>query len=112
MKTLVPHTLRLRISSARQVSIIGDFNNWHSSAHPLVQVAPDLWERIIDLPAGKHRYAFFIIDDLAASAGAVKSRVLANGSVLWVPEDPAQSVSFTAHPSLTLNRFAAERRVA
>jgi len=109
MKTLIPHTLRLRISGARQVSIVGDFNNWHSSAHPLVQVAPDLWERIVDLPAGKHRYAFFVIDDIAASGGAVKSRVMGNGSVLWVPEDPSQSVSVTAHPSLSLSRFGVER---
>jgi hypothetical protein len=105
MKTYIPHTIRIRVPSARQVSLVGDFNNWHSSAHPLNQVASDLWERIVDLPAGKHRYAFFVIDDLAASGGAVKSRVVGNGAVIWVPEDPAQSISITAHPSLSLSRI-------
>jgi len=50
-----------------------------------------------------------VIDDIAASGGAVKSRVMGNGSVLWVPEDPSQSVSVTAHPSLSLSRFGVER---
>ena len=68
MKVYIPHTIRIRLPHARQVSVVGDFNNWHSSAHPLVQVGPDLWERIVDLPPGKHRYAFFVIDDLVASA--------------------------------------------
>jgi 1,4-alpha-glucan branching enzyme len=111
MKNYIPHTIRLRLTGARHVAVVGDFNNWHSNAHPLVQVAPDLWERIVDLPPGKHRYAFFVIDDLNASGGSVKSRVVANGAVLWVPEDPANSLSITAHPGLTLHR-ADQRRVA
>ncbi|HVT79764.1 MAG TPA: glycogen-binding domain-containing protein [Phycisphaerae bacterium] len=102
MKTYIPHTIRIRISDARQVSIVGDFNNWHSNAHPLVQVAPGLWERIVDLPAGKHRYAFFVIDDVPH---AVRSRIVGNGSVLWVPENPEHSFSVSAHPSLSLRRL-------
>jgi 1,4-alpha-glucan branching enzyme len=101
MKTYIPHTIRIRISNARQVAIVGDFNNWHSNAHPLVEVAEGLWERIVDLPAGKHRYAFFVIDDIPY---AVRSRVVGNGSVLWVPENPEQSLSVSAHPSLSIQR--------
>jgi hypothetical protein len=111
MKNYIPHTIRIRLAGARQVSLVGDFNNWHSSAHPLVQVGPDLWERIVDLPVGKHRYAFFVIDDLGASGGAVKSRVVGNGAVLWVPERAGQSLSITAHPGLSVGGFS-ERRVA
>jgi 1,4-alpha-glucan branching enzyme len=111
MKTYIPHTLRLRLSGARHVALVGDFNNWHSNAQQLVQVAPDLWERIVDLSPGKYRYAFFVIDDLQASQGAVKSRVVGNGAVLWVPDDPANSVSVTSHPGLSLQR-ADHRRVA
>ena len=102
MKTYIPHTIRIRISNARQVSIVGDFNNWHSNAHPLVQVASGLWERIVDLPAGKHRYAFFVLDDVPH---AVRSRIVGNGSVLWVPENPEHSFSVSAHPSLSLRRI-------
>ncbi len=107
MNVLVPHTIRIRVPSARHVAILGDFNNWHSNAHPLVQVGADLWERIIDLPPGKHRYAFFVIDDVEDRD--LRTRVIGNGSVLWVPENSAQSLSITAHPSLALRR---ELRVA
>src|SRR4051794_5645186 len=101
MHLLIPHTIRIRIPNARQVSIVGDFNNWHSNAHPLVQIAPGLWERIVDLPAGKNRYAFFVLDDVPAQEGALRTRVIGNGAVLWVPENPEHSFSITAHPSLT-----------
>ncbi|HVS73463.1 MAG TPA: glycogen-binding domain-containing protein [Phycisphaerae bacterium] len=99
MSTFTPYTIRIRVPAAQQVSIVGDFNHWHSSAHPLVEVAPGLWERIIDLPPGKHRYAFFILDD---AGGALHSRVLANGSVLWVPDSPDQAITLTPHPALAL----------
>jgi hypothetical protein len=106
MKTYVPHTIRVRQPHAKQVSLIGDFNNWHSNAHPMVEVGPDLWERIVDLPPGKHRYAFFVIDDLRVSEGALRSRIVGNGSVLWVPESPDQSISVAAHPAMSLARVA------
>jgi hypothetical protein len=69
-----------------------------------VEVGPDLWERIIDLPAGKHRYAFFVIDDTELSGGSLRSHIVANGSVLWVPEFLDQAVSIIAHPSLAVGR--------
>ena len=90
MPSFIPHTIRIRIPNARQVAIIGDFNNWHSNDDPLVEVAPGLWERVVDLPVGKHRYAFFVIDD---AADAIRTRIVGNGSVLRVPEDPEQSFS-------------------
>jgi 1,4-alpha-glucan branching enzyme len=116
MKVFIPHTIRIRIPNARQVAIVGDFNNWHSNAHPLVRVGPDLWERIVDFPTGKQRYAFFVIDDVAKAAAGVRSRIVANGSVLWVPENSQQSLSVTAHPNLAIvddgRSWANQRAVA
>ena len=104
METYIPHTIRIRIPNARHVAVVGDFNNWHTAAHPLVEVAPDHWERIIDLPAGKHRYAFFVLDHAHGERGDgyIRSRVIANGAVIWVPENPEQGVSITAHPALAV----------
>ena len=90
MRNFIPHTIRIRIPNARQVAVIGDFNNWHSNADPLVEVAAGLWERIVDLPVGKHRYAFHVIDD---AADAIRSHIVGYGSVVRVPEDPEQSFS-------------------
>jgi 1,4-alpha-glucan branching enzyme len=113
MTTYIPHTIRIQIPHARHVAIVGDFNNWHTSAHPLVEVAPGQWERIIDLPAGKHRYAFFVLEDnhterlIDASNPSnqrpLRSRIIANGSVLWVSENPQNAVSITPHPALALH---------
>jgi hypothetical protein len=111
MKPYIPHTLGLRIAGVRHVSVVGDFNNWHSNAHPLVQVAPNLWERIVDLPPGKHRYAFFVIDEPREGSSALKSRVIANGAVLWVPENPGEALSITAYPSMPIHR-STTRQVA
>ena len=112
MTTYIPHTIRIRIPNARHVAVVGDFNNWHTSAHPLVEVAPGAWERIIDLPAGKHRYAFFVLEDAGTEhlldvnplfRSTLRSRIIANGSVLWVSDNPDHAVSITAHPALALH---------
>ena len=108
MSTYIPHTIRIRLPNARHVAVVGDFNNWHTSAHPLVEVAPGAWERIIDLPAGKHRYAFFVLEDSEAEnaggpEGSLRSRIIANGSVLWVSGDTEQAVSITAHTALAIH---------
>ena len=100
MATFIPHTIRIHLPNALQVSIVGDFNNWHSNAHPLVQVGPDLWERLVDLPPGKHRYAFFVLHD--SDDRDLRSRIIGNGSVLWVPESEEQAISITAHPELAM----------
>ncbi len=117
MTTYIPHTIRIRVPNARHVAVVGDFNNWHTSAHPLVEVAPGAWERIIDLPPGKHRYAFFVLEESGNErllnngdhhANPLRSRIVANGSVLWVSENPNHAVSITAHPALALHPKVAE----
>jgi hypothetical protein len=92
-----PHTIRIRIADAEHVALVGDFNNWHTAAHPLVQVGGDVWERIVDLPAGKHKYAFFVLG--RGEAGQTRSRIVANGSVLFVPEPGDVDIRITAHPA-------------
>jgi 1,4-alpha-glucan branching enzyme len=109
MSVYIPHTIRVRILNARHVAVVGDFNNWHTSAHPLVEVAPGSWERIIDLPAGKHRYAFFVLEETTTETSetlGLRSRVVANGSVIWVSDIPEQAVSITAHPSLAIHQHS------
>jgi hypothetical protein len=101
----IPHTIRVRIPNASQVSLVGDFNNWQSSADPLVQIAPNTWERVIDLPAGRHRYGFHVIDDPALVQGAIKSRLVANGSVISVSPSLEESLAFP--PTTTAKRLVA-----
>ena len=104
MTNLISHSIRVRMPHARQVALIGDFNDWDAYAHPLVQVAPGLWERAVSLPAGQHRYAFFVVEDVRQNGGAARTRVEGNGAVLWVPENPEQALSVTSYPARVASR--------
>jgi hypothetical protein len=45
----------------QQVSLVGDFNNWHKRAHPMRRVdGRDEWELKISLKPGRYRYKFLL----------------------------------------------------
>lgn len=47
--------------SAREVALIGSFNDWQSKEAEMVQIRPGLWEVSLDaLPPGIHRYKYLI----------------------------------------------------
>jgi serine protease AprX len=47
--------------SAREVALIGSFNDWQSKDGEMVQIRPGLWEGVLDVSArGTHRYKFLI----------------------------------------------------
>lgn len=101
----IPHTLRIHLPQAAQVSVVGDFNNWQPSSDPLVQIAPDVWERVIDLPPGRHRYGFHVVDDPTQVGGAIRSRLIASNSVINV--SPLGDESFVFPPKPTNPRMVA-----
>jgi 1,4-alpha-glucan branching enzyme len=45
---------------ARQVLLVGDFNNWNPYSHPLKKNRAGLWEIEIDLPPGEYSYRFIV----------------------------------------------------
>ena len=46
---------------AREVALVGSFNEWQSRDGEMVQIRPGLWEGVLDVPArGTHRYKFLI----------------------------------------------------
>ena len=50
--------------SARQVYLVGDFNDWSKNRTPLTRtVNQSAWTVSIPLPAGKHEYAFIVADE-------------------------------------------------
>lgn len=51
----------VRAPGARQVSLVGDFNDWNQEATPLAQEsAPGVWTVEIPLASGRHEYAFVV----------------------------------------------------
>ncbi len=48
-------------SSARSVSLVGDFNGWRRGETPLnVASKPGVWTVSLPLPPGRHEYAFIV----------------------------------------------------
>ena len=47
--------------TAKQVTLVGEFNHWDKSATPLSQVpGKDLWVAEVKLQPGRYQYAFFV----------------------------------------------------
>ena len=47
--------------AAREVALVGSFNDWQTKDGEMVQIRPGLWEGVLDMPArGTHRYKFVI----------------------------------------------------
>jgi 1,4-alpha-glucan branching enzyme len=47
-------------TQARTVSLVGDFNNWEPTAHPMTQMPDRSWLLQVELKHGHHRYAFLV----------------------------------------------------
>jgi 1,4-alpha-glucan branching enzyme len=45
---------------ARAVSLVGDFNQWSSSTHPMKRTPDGAWSATVELKHGHHRYAFLV----------------------------------------------------
>jgi hypothetical protein len=45
---------------ARSVSLVGDFNDWNSRAHPMHRRVDGWWFLQISVPHGHHRYRFLV----------------------------------------------------
>jgi hypothetical protein len=47
--------------AAKEVALVGSFNDWQTKDGEMVQIRPGLWEGMIDTPRrGKQRYKFMI----------------------------------------------------
>ena len=46
--------------SAKQVSLVGDFNNWEPDATPMVRQPDGRWMASLELGHGYHEYVFLV----------------------------------------------------
>lgn len=84
----VPVQITFDAAGARNVSIVGDFNDWDSSAAPLTRFGPNgPWTATVKVMPGRHLYAFMVDGKLVADPRAPHERDLDFGgdaSVLMV----------------------------
>jgi 1,4-alpha-glucan branching enzyme len=59
-KTLRTVNFICNAPQAGAVSLVGDFNQWDPSMHPMKQMPDKMWLLGLDLPHGHHRYAFLV----------------------------------------------------
>jgi len=49
-----------RAPQAQTVSIVGDFNGWQPTAHPMTRMPDGGWTIRLELPHGHHQYLFLV----------------------------------------------------
>ena len=49
-----------RAPQAKSVSLIGDFNEWQPTAHPMTRMPDGGWVIRMELPHGHHQYLFLV----------------------------------------------------
>lgn len=49
---------------AKAVSLVGDFNNWDPTTHPMKSMPEGAWWLQVELRHGHHRYAFMVDGEL------------------------------------------------
>jgi len=59
-KTIKPVNFICAVTTARRVTLIGDFNDWHPQATPMKRQADGCWHVQLQLSAGHHHYQFLV----------------------------------------------------
>jgi len=59
-KTLRPINFVCNAPQAQGVSLVGDFNNWDPTTHPMKRMPDRAWFLTVELKHGHHRYAFLV----------------------------------------------------
>lgn len=49
-----------KTEAARQVFLLGDFNQWNPTTHPMRNTGDGNWARVIMVPPGTYEYKFLI----------------------------------------------------
>jgi len=53
-------TFSLNSSDAKEVILMGDFNNWSPKKHPMQRDENGIWKKAVMLPPGKYEYKFIV----------------------------------------------------
>ena len=59
-KTVKPVNFICTVTTAKRVTLIGDFNDWHPDATPMKRQPDGCWHVQLHLRAGYHHYQFLV----------------------------------------------------
>ncbi len=77
--------------NAEQVFLVGDFNNWSTTAHAMEAADGGLWRARVRLGPGTYRFAYFVINSPRAAdreLGLTSLRADARHRTVSVPHVP------------------------
>jgi len=60
----VPQQFVLENTTARRVSVVGDFNNWNPNATPMTHSDGGIWSVIVPVVPGRHVYGYMVNDSV------------------------------------------------
>jgi hypothetical protein len=92
-KSITNYTFLLSSSSARKVSIVGDFNDWDKQGTPMTRASTDgVWSVTIPLRVGSYAFQFVVDDSVRLTDPRLPSVVdefgTANSFVTIGPREP------------------------
>ena len=53
-------TFSLKDARAKEVSLLGDFNNWDAAATPMQRDKDGIWKSTLILPSGRYEFKFLV----------------------------------------------------
>lgn len=53
-------TFILEAKGAKNIALMGDFNNWNEKKHPMKKKDKDLWKKTVFLNSGRYEYRFLV----------------------------------------------------
>ena len=95
---------------AREVYVIGDFNNWSTTATPMTETEPGTWQLSLLMRGGQppDRFAFFVIAGSKAVRSPFSTSVLPG---CWAAVEESAPGAFRAHAaSLRARAICAARK--
>jgi 1,4-alpha-glucan branching enzyme len=59
-KTIKPVNFICAVTTAKRVTLVGDFNDWHPDASPMWRQPDGCWHAQVQLANGHHHYQFLV----------------------------------------------------
>ena len=53
-------TFSINLSDAKEVYLVGSFNNWNQKKHPMHKKENAIWEKTVMIPPGVYEYKFLV----------------------------------------------------
>jgi 1,4-alpha-glucan branching enzyme len=82
-------TFKIKAPSAKEVTLVGDFNNWNAHEHPMKKDEEGFWEVTVPLAPGTYEYKLLIDGrwwENITGANSIPNSFGTLNKVLFVPE--------------------------